>query len=83
MQVEEAETVYAADLGYDPSIPRSYWRPGNVCKFSAATTSAWFGWGSPSRRGRLPNVAALARADVPNQVIMLLPHGALGGRMRY
>src|ERR671915_204967 len=29
-QVEEAETVYADDLGYDPSIPRSSWHPGNV-----------------------------------------------------
>ena len=28
--MEEAETVYGEDLGYDPSIPRSSWHPGNV-----------------------------------------------------
>ena len=49
-RVEEAETVYAEDLGYDPSIPRSSWHPGTsgAC---TAITSASFGWGSPSRRG--------------------------------
>jgi tetratricopeptide (TPR) repeat protein len=29
-RVAEAEAVYAQDLGYDASIPRSSWHPGNV-----------------------------------------------------
>jgi tetratricopeptide (TPR) repeat protein len=29
-RVEEAETVYAEDLGYVAAIPRSSWHPGNV-----------------------------------------------------
>lgn len=29
-RIAEAEAVYAQDLGYDPSIPRSSWHPQNV-----------------------------------------------------
>ena len=53
-RVEDAETIYAEDLGYDP---RSHARPGTRGTSGActATTSASFAWGSPSRRGSSSN----------------------------
>jgi tetratricopeptide (TPR) repeat protein len=65
-QVDEAETVYAEDLGYDSSIPRSSWHPGNVWSLHGYH-ECLVRLGKPEQArivGQQLDVA-LARADVP------------------
>ena len=82
-RVEEAETVYAEDLGYDPSIPRSSWHPGNVwslhgyheCLVRLGKARAGADRQAAARRRPRPRRR-------PDQVVMLLPHDApRGGRL--
>jgi hypothetical protein len=65
-RVEEAETVYAEDLGYDSSIPRSSWHPGNVWSLHGYH-ECLVRLGKPEQArivGQQLDVA-LARADIP------------------
>jgi tetratricopeptide (TPR) repeat protein len=65
-RVEEAETVYAEDLGYDPSIPRSSWHPGNVWSLHGYHEClVRLGKPEPARIVKQQLDVALARADVP------------------
>jgi tetratricopeptide (TPR) repeat protein len=65
-RVEEAETVYAEDLGYDPSIPRSSWHPGNVWSLHGYHEClARLGKLEAARIVKQQLDVALARADVP------------------
>jgi hypothetical protein len=67
-RVEEAETVYAEDLGYDPSIPRSSWHPGNVWSLHGYHEClVRLGKAEPARIRQAAQQldVALARADVP------------------
>ena len=65
-RVEEAETVYAEDLGYDPSIPRSSWHPGNVWSLHGYHEClVRLGKTEPARIVKQQLDVALARADVP------------------
>jgi tetratricopeptide (TPR) repeat protein len=64
-RVEEAEAVYAADLGYDPSIPRSSWHPGNVWSLHGYHEClVRLGKAEPARIVKQQLDVALARADV-------------------
>jgi tetratricopeptide (TPR) repeat protein len=65
-RIEEAETVYAADLGYDPSIPRSSWHPGNVWSLHGYHEClVRLGKPEPARIVKQQLDIALARADIP------------------
>jgi tetratricopeptide (TPR) repeat protein len=65
-RVEEAEAVYAQDLGYDPSIPRSSWHPGNVWSpHGYHECLLRLGKPDPARIVKQQLDVALARADVP------------------
>ena len=65
-RVEEAETVYAEDLGYVASIPRSSWHPGNVWSLHGYH-ECLVRLGKPEPAGIVKQQldVALARADVP------------------
>jgi tetratricopeptide (TPR) repeat protein len=65
-RIEEAETVYAEDLGYDQSIPRSSWHPGNVWSLHGYHEClVRLGKAEPARIVKQQLDVALARADVP------------------
>jgi tetratricopeptide (TPR) repeat protein len=65
-RVEDAEAVYAEDLGYDPSIPRSSWHPGNVWSLHGYHEClVRLGMPEPARIVKQQLDFALARADVP------------------
>src|SRR5919109_1540447 len=65
-RVKEAEAVYAADLGFDPSIPRSSWHPGNVWSLHGYHEClVRLGKPEPARIVKQQLDVALARADVP------------------
>ena len=65
-RVEDAETVYAEDLGYDQSIPRSSWHPGNVWSLHGYHEClVRLGKPEPARIVKQQLDVALARADVP------------------
>jgi hypothetical protein len=65
-RVEEAETVYAEDLGYDPSIPRSSWHPENVWSLRGYHEClVRLGKPEPARIVKQQLDVGLARADVP------------------
>jgi tetratricopeptide (TPR) repeat protein len=65
-RVEEAESVYAEDLGYVPSIPRSSWHPGNVWSLHGYHEClVRLGKAEPARIVKQQLDVALARADVP------------------
>jgi hypothetical protein len=65
-RVEEAEAIYAEDLGYDPSIPRSSWHPGNVWSLHGYHEClVRLGKDVPARIIKQQLDVALARADVP------------------
>ena len=65
-RVEDAETVYAEDLGYDPSIPRSSWHPGNVWSLHGYHEClVRLGKPDSARIVKQQLDVALARADVP------------------
>jgi tetratricopeptide (TPR) repeat protein len=65
-RVEDAEAVYAEDLGYDPSIPRSSWHPGNVWSLHGYHEClVRLGKAEPARIVKQQLDVALARADVP------------------
>ena len=65
-RLEEAEAVYAADLGYDPAIPRSSWHPGNVWSLHGYHEClVRLGKTEPARIVNQQLDVALARADVP------------------
>jgi hypothetical protein len=84
-RVEEAEAVYPADLGYDPSIPRSTWHAGNVWSLHGYHEClVRLGKAEPARivKPRLDVVLARRRRD---QLVVLLPPdprrcGRLGSR---
>jgi hypothetical protein len=64
--IEQAETVYAEDLGYDPSIPRSSWHPANVWSLHGYHEClVRLGKNEPARIVKQQLDVALARADVP------------------
>jgi hypothetical protein len=64
--VEEAETVYAEDLGYDSSIPRSSWHPGNVWSLHGYHEClVRLGKAEAAKIVGQQLGVALARADVP------------------
>ena len=65
-RVEDAETIYAEDLGYDPSIPRSSWHPGNVWSLHGYHEClVRLGKPEQARIVKQQLDVALARADVP------------------
>ena len=65
-RVEEAEAVYAADLGYDASIPRSSWHPGNVWSLHGYHEClVRLDKHEPARIVKQQLDVTLARADVP------------------
>jgi hypothetical protein len=65
-RVEEAEIVYAEDLGYVPSIPRSSWHPGNVWSLHGYHECLIrLGKPEPARIVKQQLDIALARTDVP------------------
>ena len=65
-RVEEAETVYAEDLGYVASIPRSSWHPGNVWSLHGYHEClVRLGKAEPAQIVKQQLDVALARADVP------------------
>src|SRR4029079_4444562 len=65
-RVEEAATVYAEDLGYEPSIPRSSWHPGNVWSLHGYHEClVRLGRPEPAAIVKQQLEVALARADVP------------------
>jgi tetratricopeptide (TPR) repeat protein len=65
-RVEEAEAIYAEDLGYDPSIPRSSWHPGNVWSLHGYHEClVRLGKDEAARIIKQQLDVALARADVP------------------
>jgi tetratricopeptide (TPR) repeat protein len=65
-RVQEAEAVYAEDLGYEPSIPRSSWHPGNVWSLHGYHEClVRLGKPEPARIVKQQLDVALARADVP------------------
>jgi tetratricopeptide (TPR) repeat protein len=64
--VEEAETVYAEDLGYVAAIPRSSWHPGNVWSLHGYHEClVRLGKAEPAQIVKQQLDVALARADVP------------------
>ena len=82
-RVEEAETVYAEDLGYDPPIPRSSWHPGNV--WSLHGYHECLVRLGEARAGADRQAAARCRPRPrrrPDQVVMLLPHDEPSGGRR-
>jgi tetratricopeptide (TPR) repeat protein len=65
-RVQEAEAVYGEDLGYEPSIPRSSWHPGNVWSLHGYHEClVRQGKREPARIVKQQLDVALARADVP------------------
>src|SRR5215213_477909 len=65
-RVEDSETVYAEDLGYVASIPRSSWHPGNVWSLHGYHEClVRLGRPGPARIVKQQLDVALARADVP------------------
>ena len=65
-RVEQAEAVYAEDLGYDPAVPRSSWHPGNVWSLHGYHEClVRQGKSEPARIVKQQLDVALARADVP------------------
>jgi hypothetical protein len=65
-RVKEAEAVYAADLGYDSSIPRSSWHPGNVWSLHGYHEClVRLGKSEQARIVKQQLDLARARADVP------------------
>jgi tetratricopeptide (TPR) repeat protein len=64
-RVEEAETVYAEDLGYVAAIPRSSWHPGNVWSLHGYHEClVRLGKPEPAQIVKQQLDVALARADV-------------------
>src|SRR4051794_20879784 len=64
-RVDQAATVYAEDLGYEPSIPRSSWHPGNVWSLHGYHEClVRLGKPEPARIVKQQLDVALARADV-------------------
>ena len=80
-RVEEAEAVYAQDLGYDPSIPRSSWHPGNVWSLHGYHEClVRLGKLEPARIVKQQLDVALARADVSIKsscFCRMTPHAAI------
>jgi tetratricopeptide (TPR) repeat protein len=67
-RVEAAESVYAEDLGYVASIPRSSWHPGNVWSLHGYHEClVRLGKAEPARIVKQQLDLAVARADVPIQ----------------
>ena len=82
-RVEEAEIVYAEDLGYDRAIPRSSWHPGNVWSLHGYHEClVRLGKPEPARIVKQQLDVAVARADVPIRSSCFCQHDTpRGGRL--
>ena len=76
-RVEEAEAIYAEDLGYDPSIPRSSWHPGNVWSLHGYH-ECLVRLGRMSRRG---SSSSSSMSPLPAPTSRSCPRASVAGRI--